>query len=71
MTGLRNFSSNYLFGTILFLIALPANSFCVAKVSDHARVAEDFLSKKYKSLTPVLFDIHHIMDFSNIECFIT
>ena len=61
----------FLLDIILFLIALPAYLFRVPQVSDHACVAEIFLSKKiYKPLKQVWVDVHHILDFSNIKCFI-
>ena len=46
----------------------------IAKVSHCTRVAappEDLFEKRYKPIKQYFFDIRHILDFSEIKCFIT
>ena len=50
ITGMCNSSDNSLCDKFLFLLPLPAKLFRVAKVSDHTRVAEFFLSKHLKAV---------------------
>lgn len=51
-------ATNSWFYKISLLTPLPANLFCVAKVSDHA-----FYQKNYKPLKQFRVNIYHIFDF--------
>ena len=56
--GLCNCFANCWFEIFSFLTPLPANLLRIAKVSDCACLAEEFLSRIYKLLTQDLFDTH-------------
>ena len=67
--GLFNSYANCWFDILIF--NATTSKFRITKFSDCAPVAEVFYQKIYKALKQVHVDVHHILGFGNIKCFIT